>query len=96
MMVRHRRSPYNFVDGECIDATHDDRHRPALAYGCCRRASAVDDGPVDGATAAVLPARPRVVAGTHAGRVDRVLTVLPIHAEAAPTVGDWRLCEPGE
>jgi hypothetical protein len=24
------------------------------------------------------------------------ITVLPIHAEAAPTVGDWRLCEPGE
>jgi hypothetical protein len=45
----------------------------ALVHGGCRRAGAVDVGPVDGPVAAALPAGPSVAAGPSPGRVYRVL-----------------------
>jgi hypothetical protein len=44
-----------------------------LTYARGRRAGAVHHRAMDGSTAAVLPARPPVGAGTHARRVDRLL-----------------------
>jgi hypothetical protein len=47
-MIGHRRSPYNFVDGECIDATHDDRHCLALAVAAVGELVQSTTGQMDG------------------------------------------------
>jgi hypothetical protein len=44
-----------------------------LMYARGRRAGAVDDRPMDGQAAAVLPARSPAATGTHPRRVDRLL-----------------------